>query len=192
MNKMTLKDKCTFLEERIRRLSEIGLALSREDDTNVIFELIMEEAKNITHADGRTLYMKSDDGKTMNFEILRTDSTNTVMGGTSGKKITFPPVQLYDDNGRANMNHINTYVAHMGKTLNIQDAYKEEGFDFSGTMAIDKSSGYRSQSILNVPLKNHEDDIIGVMQLLNSIDHKTGKVQSFSAEMKELVESLAS
>ncbi len=189
---MTLKDKCTFLEERIRRLSDIGLALSREDDTNVVFELIMEEAKNITHADGRTLYMKSDDGKTMDFEILRTDSTNTVMGGTSGTKITFPPVQLYDDNGRANMNHINTYVAHTGKTLNIQDAYKEEGFDFSGTIAIDKSSGYRSQSILNVPLKNHEDDIIGVMQLLNSIDHKTGKVQSFSEEMQEMVESLAS
>ncbi|SVE63449.1 uncharacterized protein METZ01_LOCUS516303, partial [marine metagenome] len=175
MNKMTLKDKCTFLEERIRRLSEIGLALSREDDTNVIFELIMEEAKNITHADGRTLYMKSDDGKTMDFEILRTDSTNTVMGGTSGTKITFPPVKLYDDNGRANMNHINTFVAHSGKTLNIKDAYTEEGFDFSGTRAIDKSSGYHSQSFLNVPLKNHEDDIIGVMQLLNSIDHKTGE-----------------
>ena len=136
--------------------------------------------------------MKSDDGKTMNFEILRTDSTNTVMGGTSGIQITFPPVQLYDNEGRANMNHINTYVAHTGKTLNIQDAYKEEGFNFSGTMDIDKSSGYRSQSILNVPLKNHEDDIIGVMQLLNSIDHKTGKVQSFTAEMQELVESLAS
>ena len=189
---MTLKDKCTFLEERIKRLSEIGLALSREDDTNVIFELIMEEAKNITHADGLTLYMKSADGKTMNFEILRTDSTNTVMGGTSGTQITFPPVQLYDDEGRANMNHVNTYVAHTGKTLNIQDAYKEDGFDFSGTRAIDKTSGYRSKSFLNVPLKNHEDDIIGVMQLLNSIDHKTGEVQAFSAEMQELVESLAS
>ena len=131
MKKITLKDKYAFLEERIRRLREIGLALSREDDTNVIFELIMEEAKNITYADGRTLYMKSDDGKTMNFEILRTDSTNTVMGGTSDTKITFPPVQLYDDNGRANMKHINTYVAHTGKILNIQDAYTEEGFDFS-------------------------------------------------------------
>jgi hypothetical protein len=62
---MTLKEKCTFLEERIKRLNEIGLSLSREDDTNVIFELIMEEARYITHADGRTLYMKSDDGKSM-------------------------------------------------------------------------------------------------------------------------------
>jgi len=126
----------------------------------------------------------------MEFEILRTDSTNKVMGGTSGNKITVPPVELYDDKGRANMNHINTYVAHTGKTLNIQDAYKEEGFDFSGTRAIDKSSGYRSQSFLNVPLKNHEDEIIGVMQLLNSIDQETGEVQSFSQEMQDLVESL--
>ena len=100
---MTLKEKCIFLEERIKRLNEIGLALSREDDTNVIFELIMEEARNITNADARTLYMKSDDGKTMNFEIVRTDSMETVMGGTSGVEITFPPVQLYDDSGKANM-----------------------------------------------------------------------------------------
>ena len=100
----------------------------------------MEEARNITHADGHTLYMKADDGKTMDFEILRTDSTNTVMGGTSGTKITFPPVQLYNDKGMANMNHINTYVAHTGKTLNIEDAYKEDGFDFSGTKNVDKNN----------------------------------------------------
>ena len=192
MNKTALKDKCSFLEERVKSLNEIGLALSREDDTDVILELIMEEARKITHADGRTLYMKSDDGKTMNFAILRTDSTKTVMGGTSNTEITFPPIQLYDNKGKANMNHINTYVAHTGETLNIKDAYKEKGFDFSGTQYIDKSSGYRSESFLNVPLKNHEDDIIGVMQLLNSIDQKTGKVQSFTSEMQELVESLSS
>ena len=174
MNTTALKNKCSFLEERVKSLNEIGLALSCEDNTDVILELIMEEARKITHADGRTLYMKSDDGKTMNFAILRTDSTNTVMGGTSSTEITFPPIQLYDNKGKANMNHINTYVAHTGETLNIKDAYKEKGFDFSGTQSIDKSSGYHSKSFLNVPLKNHEDDIIGVMQLLNSIDQKTG------------------
>ena len=189
---MTLKEKCIFLEERVKRLNEIGLALSREDDTNVIFELIMEEARNITNADARTLYMKSEDGKTMDFEIVRTDSMETVMGGTSGVEITFPPVQLYDDSGKTNMNNINTYVAHTGKTLNIKDAYKEEGFDFSGTKAFDENTGYRSTSFLTVPLKNHENDIIGVMQLLNSIDKKTGKVQIFTDEMQEQVESLAS
>ena len=57
---------------------------------------------------------------------------------------------------------------------------------------MDKSTGYHSKSFLTVPLKNHEDEIIGVMQLLNSIDQKTGEVQSFSSEMQEQVESLAS
>ena len=189
---MDLKKRISFLEERIKRLNEIGLSLSSEDNINVIFELIMEEAKNITHADGRTLYMKSEDGKTMNFEILRTDSMNTIMGGTSGVEITYPAVQLFNEDGDKNLSNINTYVAHTGKTLNIKDAYKEKGFDFSGTKAFDKNTGYRSKSFLTVPLKDHEDEIIGVMQLLNSIDQSSGEVVPFSKEMQDQIESLAS
>ena len=90
------------------------------------------------------------------------------------------------------MKNVNTYVAHTGETLNIKDAYKENGFDFSGTIEIDKKNGYHSKSFLNVPLKNHENDTIGVMQLINSINEDSGEIQSFSVEMKELVESLAS
>ena len=189
---MTLKEKCTFLEERIKRLNEIGLSLSRENDINVIFELIMEEARHITHADGRTLYMKSDDGKSMRFEIVRNDSMKTIMGGTSGVEITWPAPPLFDKAGNPNHNNVVSYAAHTGKTINVKDAYVEEGFDFSGAKDMDESTGYHSKSFLTVPLKNHEDEIIGVMQLLNSIDQKTGEVQSFSSEMQEQVESLAS
>jgi len=189
---MTLKEKCAFLEERVKRLNEIGLALSREDNTDVIFELIMEEARNITQADGRTLYMKSDDGKTMNFEILRNDSMNTVMGGTSGTEITFPPMQLFNEDGTENHSSIVGYSAHTGETINIKDAYKEKGFDFSGAKNFDKATGYRTTSVLSVPLKNHENEIIGVMQLINATDTKTGKVISFSEERQEQAESLAS
>ena len=189
---MTLKEKCTFLEERIKRLNEIGLSLSRENDINVIFELIMEEARHITHADGRTLYMKSEDGKSMRFEIVRTDSMQTVMGGTSGVEITWPAPPLFDESGNPNHKNVVSYAAHTGETINVKDAYVEEGFDFSGAKDMDKSTGYHSKSFLTVPLKNHEDEIIGVMQLLNSIDQKTGEVQSFSSEMQEQVESLAS
>ena len=189
---MTLKEKCTFLEERIKRLNEIGLSLSRENDINVIFELIMEEARHITHADGRTLYMKSNDGKSMRFEIVRTDSMKTVMGGTSRVEITWPAPPLFDESGNPNHKNVVSYAAHTGETINVKDAYVEEGFDFSGMKNMDKSTGYHSKSFLTVPLKNHEDEIIGVMQLLNSIDQKTGEVQSFSSEMEEQVESLAS
>ena len=189
---MNWKEKCNYLIERINRLNEIGLALSREDDTNVIFELIMEESRNITHADGRTLYMISDDGKTMNFEILRNDSMNTVMGGISGNKITFPPMQLFGKDGEQNLASIVAFSAHTGETINIQDAYKEEGFDFSGAKDFDKSTGFRTKSVLSVPLKNHEDDIIGVMQLINATETERNEVISFSTEMQKQVESLAS
>ncbi len=189
---MTLKEKCTFLEERIKRLNEIGLSLSRENDINVIFELIMEEARHITHADGRTLYMKSDDGKSMRFEIVRNDSMKTIMGGTSRVEITWPAPPLFDKAGNPNHKNVVSYAAHTGETINVKDAYVEEGFDFSGAKDMDESTGYHSKSFLTVPLKNHEDEIIGVMQLLNSIDQKTGEVRSFSSEMQEQVESLAS
>ena len=189
---MNWKEKCNYLIERINRLNEIGLALSREDDTNVIFELIMEESRNITHADGRTLYMISDDGKNMNFEILRNDSMNTVMGGMSGTKITFPPMQLFGKDGEQNLASIVAFSAHTGETINIQDAYKEEGFDFSGAKDFDKSTGFRTKSVLSVPLKNHEDDIIGVMQLINATETEKNEVISFSTEMQKQVESLAS
>ena len=169
------------------------MALSTEENLNKLFEMIMNEAKHITNADGRTLYMKSEDGKFMNFEIVRNDSMDLIMGGTSGNEINWPAMALFDDKGEPNHKSVVTYAANTGKTVNIADAYKkEEGFDFSGMKALDKTNGYRSTSFLTVPLKNHEDEIIGVMQLINSIDPETGKTASFSSEMQTQIESLCS
>ena len=188
---MNIEEKCKFLEERIRRLNEIGIALSTEKDTNKLFELILEEAKNITNADGRTLYMVDDKGN-LKFEIMRNDSMNTVMGGTSGVDIPFPPVNKYFEDGEPNLSNVSAYAAITGETINIEDAYEEKGYDFSGAKAYDKSSGYRSKSFLTMPLKNHENEIIGVMQLINATDKNTGEVISFTPEVQEQVESIAS
>ena len=188
---MNIEEKCKFLEERIRRLNEIGMALSTEKDTNKLFELILEEAKNITNADGRTLYMIDNNGN-LKFEIMRNDSMKTVMGGTSGVKIPLEPVLKYFDDGEPNYKNVSAYAALTGETINIKDAYEEEGYDFSGAIGYDKSSGYRSKSFLTVPLKNHENEIIGVMQLINAIDKNTGEVIPFTSEVQEQVESIAS
>ena len=188
---MNIEDKCKFLEERIKRLNEIGIALSTERNTNKLFELILEEAKNITNADGRTLYMVDEKGN-LKFEIMRNDSMNTVMGGTSGVKIPFPAVPKYFDDGEPNLSNVSAYAAITGETINIEDAYEEKGYDFSGAKAYDKSSGYRSKSFLTMPLKNHENEIIGVMQLINATDKDTGEVMPFTAEVQEQVESIAS
>ena len=188
---MNIEEKCKFLEERIRRLNEIGIALSTEKDTDKLFELILEEAKNITNADGRTLYMIDNNGN-LKFEIMRNDSMKTIMGGTSGVKIPLEPVLKYFDDGEPNYKNVSAYAALTGETINIKDAYEEEGYDFSGAIGYDKSSGYRSKSFLTVPLKNHENEIIGVMQLINAIEKNTGEVIPFTSEVQEQVESIAS
>ena len=187
---MNDKQKIKNLENRIHRLSEIGIALSTESNSNKLFEMILEEAKNITNADGRTLYSKDNDGN-LNFEILRNDSMNTIMGGSSGKEIPLEPVKLWLDEKTPNQSNVSAYVALTGETVNIEDAYKEDGFDFTGTKTYDSKSGYHSKSFLTVPLKNHENEIIGVMQLINA-RNKEGSVISFDPDMQEQVESLAS
>ncbi len=189
---MDYKDRCRYLEERIKQLNEIGIALSKENDFNKLFEMIIEEARQISNTDGGTLYMKSQDGKFLEFKIVNNISLNLVFGGTSGTDIVWPPLRLYDDSGNPNHKNVSCYVAHTGKTSNIKDAYKEEGFDFSGAKAADKNNNYHSKSFLTLPLKNHEDEIVGVMQLINAIDRETGNIISFSKDMEKQVESLAS
>jgi HD-GYP domain-containing protein (c-di-GMP phosphodiesterase class II) len=187
---MDALNRIGFLEDRLHRLSEIGMALSTEKNTDRLFEMILEEAKNISRADGRTLYSMNDKGD-LNFEILCNDTMDTVMGGTSGIEIPYYPVHLWLEDGTPNQKNVSAYVALTGKTVNIKDAYEEEGFDFEGTKNFDKKSGYRSKSFLTVPLKNHENEIIGVMQLINARnDH--GEVVRFNKEMQEQIESLAS
>ena len=187
---MNDKQKIKNLENRIHRLNEIGMALSTESDSNKLFEMILEEARNITNADGRTLYSKNKEGN-LKFEILRNDTMSTIMGGSSNKEIPFDPVKLWVDDSTPNQSNVSAYVALTGETVNIKDAYQEAGFDFSGTKSYDEKTGYHSKSFLTVPLKNHENEIIGVMQLINARD-EDNEVVPFDKDMQEQIESLAS
>jgi len=179
------------LEEQIQNLAHIGLALSKERDMDKLLEMILLEAKRIANSDGGTLYMMTDDQR-LKFEIIMTDSLSFHMGGTSGEDIPFYPVKLYTDEGEENKSMIAAYVALTGETVNLPDAYKAKGFDFSGTKMFDEKTGYRSKSFLTVPLKNHEDEIIGVLQLLNAQTQKAKKIISFGADVQQMVEALAS
>jgi HD-GYP domain-containing protein (c-di-GMP phosphodiesterase class II) len=180
------------LFRRLEKLNAIGAALSKERDINRLLETILIAAKTITHADGGTLYRMTEDGKALRFEILRTDSLNIAMGGTTGNTINFPNLPLSKATGEANDSMVAAYAAIHDKTVNIADAYTEAGFDFSGTRSFDERTGYRSQSFLTVPMKNHEGEIIGVLQLINALDPETRKVRPFASADQSLAESLAS
>ena len=178
------------LLERIDRLTDIGIALSAEKDTQRLLELIMKGAKALTHADGGTLYSIKDN--TLAFEIISNDSLSIEMGGSSGNKIEFDPISLYTEDGKENHNMVVTHCVLSGKTINIEDVYNEDGFDFTGTRNFDSNTGYRTKSILTFPLKDHEREIIGVLQLINCNKTESGEVIAFNAVDQHLAESLAS
>ena len=182
------------LFRRLEQLNEIGASLSAERDINRLLESILLAAKAITRADGGTLYrLTEEDGtKRLKFEIMRTQSLNIAMGGTTGNPIPFYPIHLYSKDGKPNNQMVAAFAALTGQTVNIADAYTEEGFDFNGTRNFDKKTGYRSKSFLTVPMKNHENEIIGVLQLINSQDPASGEVVPFSNADQRLAESLAS
>ena len=180
----------THFLSKLEYLNAIGIALSQERDINTLLETILVAAKNLTRADGGTLYRLV--GDKLQFEIVRTDSLSIAMGGTSGNPVPFYPIPLHDKDGKPNNTMIAAFAALNHKTVNVADAYTEDGFDFSGTRNFDKRTGYRSTSFLTVPMKDHEGEIIGVLQLLNATDPATRTVTTFTEEDQRLAESLAS
>ena len=179
------------LGQRLEQLNAIGASLSAERDINRLLESILSAAKTITRADGGTLYRVTDE-KTLRFEIVRTTSLKYYLGGTTGTPVPFYPIHLMGKDGNPNHSMVAAYAALTGKTVNIPDAYTAEGFDFSGTRNFDKKTGYRSKSFLTVPMKNHENEAIGVLQLINAQDPNTGEIVPFSPSDQRLAESLAS
>ena len=170
-------------------LNRIGIALSQEKDINRLLETILSAAKTITNADGGTLY-RLIDGK-LKFEIVLNDSLKIAMGGTTGVAVPFYSIPLHQPDGTENNNMVAAYAALHDETVSIADAYTADGFDFSGTRNFDKKTGYRSTSFLTIPMKDHEGEIIGVLQLLNAHD-EGGNVIPFTSEDQRLAESLAS
>jgi HD-GYP domain-containing protein (c-di-GMP phosphodiesterase class II) len=185
-------DSVDGLFHRLDQLNEIGAALSKERDIERLLENILLAAKTITRADGGTLYRVTENRTALRFEIVRTASLNIALGGTTGNKINFPDLPLNNEHGEPNNSLVAVYAAVHGQTVNITDAYSEAGFDFSGTRKFDQKTGYRSQSFLTVPMRNHENEVIGVLQLINAVDPATAAVTVFSTADQRLAESLAS
>ncbi|MBZ4194368.1 MAG: GAF domain-containing protein [Candidatus Contendobacter sp.] len=180
------------LSQCLEQLNRIGIALSRERDTPKLLETILTAAKRLLNADGGTLYRLNEDGRSLRFEVLHSDSLQLHMGGASGAPIPFPPIPLYTPDGQPQTGMVVTYAVLHNETVVIDDAYADQNFDFSGTRRFDQKTGYRSRSFLTVPMKNHEGRIIGVFQLINALDPETGQVRTFSPDDRQLAESLAS
>jgi len=182
-------------DDKLRRLElllRVGVALSAETDTNRLLETILLEAKDLTRADGGTLYIRQDEDS-LHFAIMRTDSLGIAIGGTTGRPTTLPPLPLRDpDSGAPNHRHIASYAALRKQSINIPNAYDTTRFDFSGTKAFDTRNGYRSVSFLTIPMLDAEGRVVGVLQLINARDPLTNEVVPFDDLDQQTVEVLAS
>jgi HD-GYP domain-containing protein (c-di-GMP phosphodiesterase class II) len=183
-------DNVQYLLSRLKALNQIGVALSAEKDGTCLQEMILKEAKHIADADGGTLYIRDKDQ--LKFEIMLNDTLNIHKGGTSGVAVKLPSLQMYKDNGKPNFELVAVCAAIRGQTINIPDAYSNTEFEFSGPRAFDQEYHYRSKSFLTVPMKNHDGEVIGVLQLINALHPITRKNIVFGSLEQELVESLAS
>ncbi len=179
------------LLNNIKQLVSIGISLSAEKNTERLLEHILISAQDLTNADGGTLYLLGDDDK-LSFEMMRTRSLGIALGGPTHNAVQLKPIPLFDSKGKPNNKTIAAFAALTGEVVNIEDAYRARGFNFKGTKEYDKKIGYRSKSFLTLPMKNHDNQIIGVLQLINAIDVHTGEVIKFSTENQRLAESFAS
>ena len=179
-----------YTREDIQQLVDIGHSLTSEKETNVLMEKILLGAKDLSNADGGTLYLLTEDEKKLKFEVVQTRSLNIKMGGTHGD-IIWPELPLYLEDDKRNDTMVAALCALEGNLINIPDVYETEGFNFDGTKNFDQSTGYRTKSMLVIPMKDHENTTIGVLQLLNKCDDN-GDLITFTKDDENLIASMAS
>ncbi|MFQ5631762.1 MAG: GAF domain-containing protein [bacterium] len=169
------------LESQIARLNKIGIALSSEHDLNSLLNMIVREARHFTNSDGGSLYIR--EGDKLNFIVAQTESLEKLNGKRASFKSSYLPLTKESIAG---------YVAITGEILNIPDAYLiSPTVEYRLNKDFDNLFGYRTKSMLVVPMRDHEDEIIGVLQLINSLDG-LNEVMAFKQEYETLIASLAS
>ena len=170
------------LKDLIRRLNQIGIALSSETHLPTLLELLVREVRRFTRADAGSLYFKM--GNQLRFQVAQNDTLTARKTAITG---AFRPYPIPFDK-----TSIAGYVAVTGETLNIADVYQlPPGAEYRFNPAFDERNDYRSRSMLVLPIGNHDNEIIGVLQLINALDEK-GNVTVFDSDHVELVASLAS
>ncbi|MCR5278413.1 MAG: GAF domain-containing protein [Lachnospiraceae bacterium] len=165
----------------LNRFVNLTILLSAQVDSEKLFEVILREAMLIGHCDGGTIYLKEDNE--LHFKHVITRSKNVSFNPSTGPE-PFPPVPM-------SKAYVCAYSAMHRTRLNIPDVYRSTQFDFMGTRQYDMRNGYRTSSMLVIPMAVESDEVIGVLQLINATDDK-GNIAPFTEEQEHLVMALGS
>lgn len=174
---------------KFQRIMEINLELANELDKDKLFEMILTLTRELTHSEAGTLYIKSEDKKFLDFKVVQNTPLDIHMGGTKSE-ITWDSLPLYLEDGSLNKSMIAAVSALDKKIINIDNVYENEEYDFSGAKNFDKRTGYKTKSVLVIPLTNHEEEVIGVLQLINKTK-VSKKIIPFDYSDEEILKALA-
>lgn len=171
-----------FTYNDFQKILNIGIRLSTEKDRNRLLTAILENAMEITNCDASTLYLYENN--CLSFKIMKTLSMG-ISRGADGEFIDdMPPVPMNEQN-------ICSYAAIHREIVNVPDLDHSDQFDFSGPRRYDALTGYHTRSQLVIPLENNENELIGVLQLINAMD-QDGSVIPFDEQYDIIIRSLGS
>jgi len=176
-----------FEQSSLRTLEElinISISLSTEKDPNRLLTMILTSARRFCSADSGRIYLLDATKKSLFIEVYQ-DKTDTV------SRPSAHTLDLFIGN-RPNLANICCFCAFSGKIINIPDAYTYSGFNFTELYERDRRTGYSTKSVLAAPLRNHEGITAGVLELVNAVDPRTGKVIPFPSHLEGLVKAFAS
>ena len=189
---ITMRDEHYKADKLNEELLSIGIALSAERNNTKLLNDILYKIREITKADAGSLYLLEEieetDEKNLLFKIAHNDSN---------------PSDFSEFRMSLNTSSIAGYVAVTSEVLNISDAYNiPESAPYSFNKSYDIATDYRSKSLLTVPMLDHHENTIGVVQLINkkkrfskmleTVTDVERLVEPFSSEDEHIVLSLAS
>jgi HD-GYP domain-containing protein (c-di-GMP phosphodiesterase class II) len=175
MSKDGMSEKMGLSGGAVGRLMELGVALTGERDLGTLLTKVLSVAIDLTGAEGGTIYTVSEDDRNLLFSVAINRPLNIRVGGNFRDK---PPeamnmLPLYLDGGAdPNLANVASHAWHLKKTVNLQNVYEasEEGFDVSGVKRFDEVMGYRTRSMIAVPVARGGDRVVCVLQMINRRD----------------------
>jgi HD-GYP domain-containing protein (c-di-GMP phosphodiesterase class II) len=168
----------------LEKLVKIGIALSSVRDLNQLLDIIVTQARELANCDAGSLYIK--EGDSLKFVVSQNDTLAKKLG-QSQQAEPFKPFNIPISN-----QSLSGYVANNGVIVNIPDAYDiPERAEYHFDKSFDRRSGYRTRSMIQLPMKDNQGSIIGVLQLINAMD-QAGQVIPFGRDDEEMLLSMAS
>ncbi len=152
-----LRDSAKARSHELDELTRIGVALNTERDYDALQSLVLSQARRITSSDAGSLYLveaAENGSQTLRFKLTQNHSR--------------PEIPLYEFTIPIDHTSIAGYVASTGEPLVIDDAYfLPPDVEYSINRSFDEKNRYRTKSMLTIPMRNHKNEVIGVLQLIN-------------------------